>query len=116
MAKGFVETLRFLRDGAAEADLNDHLEQLVAAVRETGRGGAIALTLKVKPASKGAVAVLTVEDLVKVTRPQPEQGATVLFATNDNQLQRNDPRQPELRGLREATPIARGKDAASKEA
>jgi hypothetical protein len=114
--KGFLETFKVLRDGAAEADMNEHLEAMVAAVRETGRAGAITLTLKVRPASKGDVRVLTVEDLVKVTRPQPERGATVLFTTDDNQLQRNDPRQPELRGLREATPIARGKDAAFKEA
>lgn len=101
----FITTLRDLRQGLALDDLGDQLVGLVAHVRSTGRAGKLTLTLTVKPASKGNTDVLAIEDAVTVKLPKAETGSTILYATSDNQLSRKDPRQPELSGLRDVTPI-----------
>lgn len=112
----FTETLRDLRSGGAEADVSAALAELVQAVRETGRGGSLLLELKLKPVTANDGAQLIVEDVIRVKKPMPQRGNTVLFTTPENVLQRKDPRQPELSGLREVgrvTEFAGGKDAAA---
>lgn len=98
--KSFIDTLKEIRRGEVVTDLTVELHDLVAAVRATGKKGELTIVIKVKPASKGDVNTLVIEDEVKVKLPKPEKGTTILFATDDNMLQRNDPRQPELKGLR----------------
>jgi hypothetical protein len=97
----FLTTLRDIRRGGLLADCEAHLTDLVMGVRETGRPGEILVRIKIAPASKGNVDTLVVTDDVRVKRPKPELGATIFFATSANTLRRNDPRQPELSGLRE---------------
>lgn len=101
MEKNFLETLKEIRRGAVVDDLTQELRDLVAAVRATGSAGELTLTIKVRPAAKGDVNTLMIHDAVKVKLPKGEKGTTILFATDDNVLQRNDPRQPELKGLRQ---------------
>jgi hypothetical protein len=56
---------------------------------------------------------LMLEDAITVARPTLERGTTIFFATDDNVLMRNDPRQPELPNLRVAQHTPRiGKEAA----
>lgn len=95
----FVSTLKELRAGGALDDLNDTLTDLVATVRATGRPGKLTLTLSVK-AGKGNANQLMVDDTIAVKKPVKETETTIFFATDENVLQRNDPRQPELTGLR----------------
>lgn len=109
--KRFTDTLADIRNGDVIAELTEQLRDLVARVRETGRPGALTLTLKVKNVSKGLGGALTVEDDIKVKLPVAEKGTTVLYATEDGQLQRNDPRQPSLAGLdrsHNVTPLVAG--------
>lgn len=106
----FLQTIGEIRKGAAATELAEALADLVRSVRETGRPGELTLKVKLKPASKGDVSTLLVEDAVTVKRPSPERGATIFYSTQDNGLSRNDPRQPELDGLRqpaEVTPLRR---------
>lgn len=100
----FVRTAQELRGGLFLDEVSGELNLLVAAVRDTARGGKLIITLAIKPATKDAD-VLIIEDTVTVKMPRSERGNTILFATNSNTLQRHDPRQPELTGLREVTPI-----------
>lgn len=95
----FMQTLRELRKGAALADAGEKLQQLIAAVREAKKGGKLTLTIEVKPA-KGDTDILTIQDAVKVALPEPERGVTIMYATDENTLQREDPRQPKLADLR----------------
>lgn len=81
-------------------------------VRETGRKGELIIRLQIAPASKGNIETLVLIDDVRVKRPTPEKGSTIFFATTANTLQRNDPRQPELSGLREVVPMAPRKEQA----
>ncbi len=92
----FPETILQMNNGATVAELSDALEKVVAAVRAAGKSGAITLTVKVSPASKGATDVLMVESQVKTRLPEPDRGMTVFFATEDNRLVRNDPKQQML--------------------
>lgn len=108
---GFLGTLKEIRQGQSLHELSEHLAVLVEAVRATGRKGSLTYTLTIKPASKGETVTLMVEDAVSVKRPNPERGTTVFFATNDNGLQRNDPRQPELLGLRKPAEVAHIREA-----
>src|SRR5579871_6493070 len=94
--KRFTETLADIRNGDVIAELTDQLREVVSKVNETGRPGSLVLTLKVKKAAKGAGNTLLIEDDIRVKLPVMEKGTTVLFATEDGQLQRNDPRQPRL--------------------
>jgi hypothetical protein len=97
--KRFTDVLLDIRGGDVIAELTDQLREVVQRVRDTGRPGSISLTLKVKNASKGAGAALLIEDDIKVKLPVAEKGTTILFATDEGELQRNDPRQPRLTGM-----------------
>jgi hypothetical protein len=107
MSRPFVDVLRDVRYGAAVEELTAHLTELVETVRKTGRAGSITLKLTVKPAAKGDVSALTVDDAVSVKKPTMEHGTTVFFATAENGLSRRDPRQPDLIDLRPSTPVVR---------
>lgn len=96
----FCEVLRELRYGNSVETLTEKMRELVAAVRKTGRRGKLVLALDVKPASTGDNTVLTIADTVKVTMPTVATQDTIFYADQSNVLQRNDPRQPELAGLR----------------
>jgi hypothetical protein len=97
--KQFTDTLRDIRGGQLTEDLTERLRELVSKVNETGGGGSLTLTLKIKRAAKGSGMTLIVADDIKVKLPVGERGETILFATDDGELQRNDPRQPRLVGM-----------------
>ncbi len=92
----FQKTILEINNGATVGELNDALQRVVAAVRSTGRKGSVALTISVAPAAKGATDVLMIEASVKARLPEPERGMTIFYATEDNRLVRNDPKQPTL--------------------
>lgn len=113
--KNCLDTFREIRRGDLVTDLSLELHDLVAAVRGTGKRGTLTLSLTIRPASAGDVNLLMLEDDIKVTLPKASKAATVLYATDDNVLQRKDPRQPELTGLRSpatVTPIAQEREPA----
>lgn len=98
--RSFLDLLKDMRGGQTVDELGEHVQGLVEAVRETGRKGSLTYTVVIAPASKGDVNTLLLEDNISVKTPKTARAATVFFATNENILQRNDPRQPELAGLR----------------
>ena len=92
----FNETILQINNGATIAELTEALQQVVAAVRQTGKTGSVTFTLKVTPASKRTTDVLMIESLVRTKLPEAERGMTVFYATEDNRLVRNDPKQQML--------------------
>jgi hypothetical protein len=92
----FPETILQINNGATVTELSEALQQVVGAVRAAGKNGSITLTVKVSPASKGSANVLMVESQVRTKLPEPERGMTIFFATEDNKLVRNDPKQQML--------------------
>lgn len=99
--KNFNETLVALRLGNLEQELSDELNNLVRSCTETGKVGELTLKIKLKPGKAGQIEVF---DDVKVTLPKFERGSTIMFATPENNLQREDPRQMSLAGLKEVKP------------
>jgi hypothetical protein len=97
----FTETLDELRRGKLTADLTAELTGLVAAVREHGTAGKLTLTLTVAPAASGEVAALIITDQITIKPPKIAKQATILYASDNGTLSKNDPRQPELLNLRE---------------
>lgn len=92
----FVDTLRELRNGHTLDDLAEQLNDLVRAVRTTGKGGEITLSIKVNPASKGDTDTLMLNDTIKVKSPELDRASTLFFATVENNLSRQHPKQGKL--------------------
>lgn len=93
--KNFAETLKDIREGALLTELPQALQEVLAAVRATGKAGKLTLTLSIKPLEGSANSILISDD-VKTTLPEPTRLTTVMFVTDDNELTRRDPRQPKL--------------------
>jgi len=113
LSKAFAVFLQDLRDGRVHADLSQQLEELLANVKETGKGGELSLKIKIKPATRGGdVDKVTISDLITLNLPKPERGEDFFWLTDDNDLTRNHPKQASLE-LRDATaaPIANFKKA-----
>lgn len=97
--KAFVETLKEIRDGELTGELSAKLQELVAAVTETEKQGALTIKLTLKHTKKAGILLL--EDDIKLVLPEPDRDtSTVFFATDENDLTRRDPRQPSLPGVR----------------
>lgn len=96
-ARPFTDTLMALRFGTLADDLTQELNRLTEKCASTGKQGTLTLTLKLKPGKGGQIEV---SDEVKIKMPEEEKGSTIMFATPEGNLQREDPRQMEIAGLR----------------
>jgi len=97
--KSFEDFLAALPD--LREDLADALNDMVHASTETGKVSEMTLKIKLKPQGGNAGQVELDTD-VKTKLPQPVRGKTLMFATPNNNLQRENPRQQTLDGLRTA--------------
>lgn len=95
--KPFNDTLVQLRFGELHEELTDAMNELVSSVDKTQKGGKLTLTLTLKPGKGGQIEL--VDDL-KVTLPKQEKGSSIMFATPEGNLQREDPRQRSFEGIR----------------
>lgn len=92
--RGFIDTLKDIRDGELLAELPRKLQEVIEGVQATGKKGKLTIVLELAPAKAGMF-VLT--DDVKQTIPEPERDTTtVFFVTDESDLTRRDPRQPKL--------------------
>lgn len=99
-SRPFPDFLREHRGGLTHDELGDKLQELVAAVTAEGKGGSLTLTIKVSPSATGA---LDVSDEIKLVLPKETRSHSLFFATPDNNLVREDPRQTKME-LRSITP------------
>lgn len=95
--KPFIDTLNALRYGQLHQELTDRLHELTQACSETGKVGELTLKIKMKPGKAGQMEII---DELKTKLPEFERGSTILFTTPEGVLQREDPRQLKLEGLR----------------
>ncbi|HEY2250933.1 MAG TPA: hypothetical protein VGH74_07715 [Planctomycetaceae bacterium] len=89
----FSDLLRELRYGEALDELSAALNELVAHCVASNKPGELTLKLKLKPSKSGAIEIT---DAVTVAGPKPERGSSLFFATPENNLIRNNPRQTNL--------------------
>ena len=100
----FAATMAEINRGRSLVELAEKLQELTEAVRMTGKGGQLTYTIKVKPATRGQdVEQVTVSDEVRLKKPEMGRGETLFFATEKNELVRDNPRQGNLPGVGGAT-------------
>lgn len=104
--QSFSEFLESLDYGTISEEATHELNELVHACTETGKGGELVLSIKIKPVGKAGQVELDSD--LKVKKPKPIRGKTLMFATPDNNLQREDPRQRTLDGVRSVAEETRG--------
>ena len=97
--KSFADFLSAFPDLGEE--LADALNDMVHASTETGKLSELAIKIKMKPVA-GNSGQMELDTDVKAKLPQPTKGKTIMFATPDNNLQRENPKQQTLEGLRTA--------------
>lgn len=93
----FTDTLVALRYGQTHDELTDALNELVNRCTNTNKAGKLVLTLSLKPGKGGQ---LEITDDMKLTLPKEDRASTIMFATPEHNLQREDPRQRPLEGIR----------------
>ncbi|QKJ65261.1 hypothetical protein HQN60_00075 [Deefgea piscis] len=90
-----TDVIRDIRGGEMVDELGQNLADLTNAVVATGKKGHISIKISISPASKGDCAV-TVIDEIKANIPQLAKSETLMFASFDGSLSRQDPRQRNL--------------------
>lgn len=95
--KQFADVLQDLRYGTLHDELSDKLQEVVNACIDTGKVGSITLSIKLKPGKSGELEII---DTVKAQIPELEKGTSIMWATPEGNLQRQDPRQMTIDGLK----------------
>ncbi len=91
-SNAFSRLLSEFRNGESLNELSEKLQELVGAVRDTGKPGKLVYTLIVKPSGNAHV----VTDLITGKIPEMPRDASIFFATEECTLQRDDPDQKKL--------------------
>jgi len=89
----FASWLSEQRGGMLQGELGDALNQVVEAVQEVNKEGKLTLTLTIKPAGEGMVAVV---DKVALSLPTPDKRPTMWFVDMLHNLTRQNPNQMTL--------------------
>lgn len=95
--KTFGEVLQDLRYGTLHDELTEKMQEVVNACINTGKTGSLTLQIKLKPGKSGE---LEITDTIKSTVPELEKGGSIMWATPEGNLQREDPRQMTIEGLK----------------
>lgn len=96
----FADFIRETNRGATHQELSEYLQQLTAAVNDTGKKGSLVLRIDVAPMGDA----FSVSDKIVLKLPEHERGASTYFRTSDNNLVRTDPRQLQFESLAEVPP------------
>ena len=95
--KLFSQILAQLRHGAVERRLTEGLARVVKACEEAGTAGTLTLVLKVAPRHSGEIHLYA--DIKEKAPLNPILAEpTIMFADDDGDLHRDDPRQGKLIG------------------
>lgn len=91
--------LKDLRRGRTLLDLQEQLQKVVAAVKSTGKKGELTLSLAIACRTPGNKREVEIDSKVKAKIPEAIRPTTIFFTTEQNTLQREDPRQGQLEGI-----------------
>lgn len=94
----FNRTLETLRYGTLHDDLTKAMGDLTESVTRTNKTGTLTLKITLKPTNNsGQIEVI---DDITLKLPKEKAATSIMFATPENNLQREDPRQMSIEGLR----------------
>ena len=88
-----TDTLAKLRQGELVDELTTALQHLVGVCADTGKKGSLTLKLTLQPGKAGQIEI---HDELAVKEPKQEKGTSIMFATPEGNLVREDPRQKKL--------------------
>lgn len=92
----FEDVLVTLDRGQLIQDAEVALQEVVDAVRTTGKKGSITLKIDIAPASRGSVDTLFFKGKVDSSKPLPERQPSIFYADDENLVYRQDPNQFEM--------------------
>jgi len=95
-ASAAMEFLWNLKKGAVLAEIGQNLKEVCTAVQNTGKLGALTITLKIKPLENSDGAV-TIDVGLTTKMPKPTLGVSIFYVDDDGSLHRDDPKQMSLR-------------------
>lgn len=102
----FADWLREQSKGTTHEELSERLHTLIGRVRDTGKKGALQLTITVSP-FKGDSDALLVADSIKLTLPQHDRKDSIFYADKAGNFSREDPQQLPFEPLRQVgDPVA----------
>lgn len=99
--RDFQDVLTDLDDGEVHRQLTELWPQVVRAVRETNKVGAMTLTLTAK-LERGTMVVVVPKVTTKM--PAPATGPTLFYTDEEGNLTRNDPKQQTLKVVTQIKP------------
>lgn len=91
----FTDVLRDHRGGKLVDHLSSKLDEVVQAVRRTGKSGELTLKLKITP-TKGEDDLVDVVPNCKVTLPEPDLAKALFYVSDEGDLLRSNPNAPGL--------------------
>ncbi|MBP2856152.1 hypothetical protein J8657_00890 [Dickeya oryzae] len=92
----FSQQVAYINKGTLDAELTEALAEVIKSVRETGKKGAITLTLNVSMLNTRDQNAVKVTPAVKTSKPELGQADTIMFSTADGDLLRDDPAQVKM--------------------
>ncbi|MDR0771288.1 MAG: hypothetical protein LBE75_08895 [Burkholderiales bacterium] len=92
--QNLTETLKHIGGGVYLDTASDKMAELVQSVGESGKAGALTLTISVKPATRGGAMHITGKYTLKKPAETPMEA--LLFATPEGNLLADDPKQNKL--------------------
>lgn len=105
--QAFLDVLSQIRGGAALSDAAKDLQELVQAVRETGKPGKLTFSITVEP-DKADEGVVTLQPDVTLKLPKRPRAKGIFYMDQHGNLTREDPRQLEMELQRKAGLEAQG--------
>lgn len=92
----FSQQLAFLSRGSLDAELTQVLAEVVKAVRDSGKSGAVTLKIKVSMLNERDENAVKLVPEVSTRIPKLAPYESILFSTADGDLLRDDPKQRKL--------------------
>lgn len=93
--QSFLDVLSQIRGGAALTDAARDLQELVQAVRDTGKAGKLTFSITVEP-DKADEGVVTLQPDVILKLPKKARAKGIFYMDRHGNLTREDPRQIEM--------------------
>ncbi|EKU4729592.1 hypothetical protein HV265_17190 [Citrobacter sp. RHBSTW-00678] len=92
----FSQQLAYINKGTLDAELTETLAEVIKAVRETGKKGAVALTLNCAMLNTRDENTMKITPKVSCIIPELDRADTIMFSTADGDLLRDDPAQVQM--------------------
>lgn len=92
----FSQQLSYINKGTLDAELTEALAEVIKAVRETGKKGAVTLTLNCSMLNNRNENTMKISPKVTRSIPELDRAETIMFSTANGDLLRDDPDQHQL--------------------